>query len=181
MNKCACLRLPFPADARTKDWDEAELGFTAYRQLDACFLFDAGLWGGFFKGLERSDTAKGPQFRKSGQVVSGFPDDVVLEVVTKVGDCAPGSLSILSLITSVSPLPPELLGLRFRVKWTGSSIRDLGEVQAEPRTEPWPELRKPERFYRIEIPSKGVLLTDNLEIRILTKAGNQIGCISGHM
>ena len=83
--------------------------------------------------------------------------------------------------TSESPLPPELLGLRFRVKWAGSSIRDLGEVEPEIVSEPWTELRAPEKVYRVEIPSKGVPLSDSLEVRILTKAGNQIGCISGHI
>jgi hypothetical protein len=181
MNKCVCLRLPSPANARSKDWDEAELGFTAYRQLNTCVLFDAGFWGEFFKGFERSDTPNGTQFRKSGQVVSQFPDTVVLEVTTKVDDCAPRSLWIIPIVTSASPLPPELLGLRFRLRWTGSSTKDLGEVGPELLTEPWPELAQPERFYRMQIPSKGVPLTDNLEIRILTKAGNQIGCISGHI
>jgi len=181
MNRFACLRLPFPANARTKDWDEAELGFTAYRQLNSCTLFDAGFWGDFFKGLERSETPNGTQFRKSSHLVSKFPDRVVLEVVTKVSDCGPESLWIIPVITSATTLPPELLGLHFRVKWTGSSMRDLGEVEPELLTEPWPEFRQPETFYRIEIPSKGMLLTDNLEIRILTKTGKQIGCISGHI
>jgi len=181
MNKCVCLRLSFPANSRTKDWDEAELGFTAYRQLNKCTLFDAGLWGEFFKGLERIDTPDGTQFRKSGQVVSEFPDDVVLEVSTKIDDCAPGPLWVLPMITSASPIPPELFGLRFRVRWASSATRDLGEPQSEFFTEPWPELGAPEKFYRIQIPSKGVRVTDDLEIRILTSAGNQIGCISGHI
>ena len=181
MNKCVCVRLPTPANARAKDWDEAEIGFTAYRQLNKCMLFDAGLWGGFFKRLERSDTPNGTQFRKSGQVVSEFPDEVLLEVITKIDECASGSLWIIPILTSINPLPLELLGLRFRLRWTGSSTHDLGEVEPELRTEPWPELSRPERYYAMEIPSKGVPLTDSLEIRILTKAGNQIGCISGHI
>jgi hypothetical protein len=85
------------------------------------------------------------------------------------------------MATSTLPVLPELLGLRFRVRWTGSSTHDLGEVEPELLTEPWPELRPPERFHRMQIPSKGVPLSDSLEIRILTKAGNQIGCISGHI
>lgn len=181
MNKCVCLRWPSLPNARSKNEDEAGLGFTAYRQLDTCMLFDAGLSGEFFKRLERSDSPNGTQFRKSGQMVSEFPDYVVLEIATKVWECAPGDLWIITMSTSASPLPPELLGLRFRVKWAGSSIRDLGEVEPEIVTEPWTELRPPEEFYRVEIPSHGVPLTDSLEIRILTKAGSQIGCISGHI
>jgi len=181
VNKCVCLRLPFPANARTKDWDEAELGFTVYRQLNTCVLFDAGLWGGFFKGLERSETPNGTQFRKSGQVVSEFPSDGVLEVTVKVHDCPQETFSALSMITSPSTLPPELLGLRFRVKWTGSATRDLGEVESELLSEPWPELRPAEKFFRMQIPSKDVRLTDTLEVRILTKTGNQVGCIKGRI
>ena len=62
MNKCVCLRWPSPLNDLSKREGEAELGFTAYRELNTCVLFDAGLWGEFFNGLERNDTPNGTQF-----------------------------------------------------------------------------------------------------------------------
>lgn len=92
MNKCVCLRLPSPANVRSKDERGTELGFTAYRQLNTCISFDTNFAGEFFTGLERSDTPNGTQFRKSGQMVSEFPDYVALEIATKVWECARGPL-----------------------------------------------------------------------------------------
>src|SRR5208282_6027923 len=83
--------------------------------------------------------------------------------------------------TTNAPPPAELFSLRFQVRWTGSSTRELGELPSELLSEPWPEQREPEHFYRIEIPAKGVPLEDSLEIRILTRTGEQIGCIRGNI
>jgi hypothetical protein len=123
----------------------------------------------------------GPQFRKSGHLVSEFPDSVILDITVRVSERSLGALVRLPMAAAILPFPPELAGLRFRVKWTGSSTQDLGEAQPELQTAPWSELEQPDKFYRIEVPSKGALLTDGLEIRILTKAGKQLGCINGRI
>jgi hypothetical protein len=155
------------------------LGVFLYRQSDGLILFDAGLTGDFFKGLERHDTPNGTEFRMSGHVVSAFPDDVILEITPRPVPTPPAFSWIIGIPTR--RLPPEFLDLRFQVKWTGSSIRDLGELPSELLTEPWTEWRLPERLYRLQIPAKGVPLTDSLEVRIFTHSGNQIGCVSGHI
>ena len=105
MNKCSCLRVP--ADDRLNNEGVAELGFTAYRQLNTCILFNAQLLGGFFEALERSDTPNGTWFRKSGQLVSEFPDNVVLDIAPRVAECAPESFSVIPMTMSAMPLPPS--------------------------------------------------------------------------
>jgi hypothetical protein len=179
LNKCVCLR--FPGDDWSNSQGVLKLGRTAWQQLDTCVSFDADLMAEFFSGLERSETPKGSTFRKSDQLVSGFPDHVVLRITTKAWDCAtegPWATVMPGLAWS---LPPELLGLRFRVNWVGSAVRELGELQPEFFSEPSSDLRPPDKFYSLDVPSDGVPLTDSLEVRILTKTGNQIGCIKGHI
>jgi hypothetical protein len=149
--------------------------------LNTWVSFDADLLAEFFSGLERSDTPKGSTFRKSGRLVSEFPDSVIMDITVRVSEGSAGAGWLAPPAAAMLPFPPELVGLRFRVKWTGSSTQDLGEAQPELQTTPWRELGQPDRFYRIEVPSKGALLTDSLEVRILTKTGNQIGCIKGHI
>ncbi len=179
MNRCSSL--PLPVDNRSKYEGKAKLGFTAYQQLNTCTSFEAVLLGEFLVGLERSDTPMGTGFRKSGQLISEFPDNVLLNVTPRISECDPESLSIMPTRALEIRLPPDLMELRFRISWTGSTARALGELESDYFVEPSSDLRPPERFYRIEVPSKGVPLTDNLEVRILSKAGSQIGCIGGHI
>jgi hypothetical protein len=181
MTKCACLRLPPGAGTAVKSEGGAALGLTAYRQFNRCIVFDAGLTGEFFEGLERSDTSQGTLYRKSGRPVLEFSDELVLEISPHVFECGVRDSLVLPTENWLSPLPPEYLELRFHLRWTGSSLRDLGEVPSERVPEIWSELRPPKWLYRLQIPSKGVPVTDSLEVRILTRTGTQIGCIRGNI
>ena len=181
MNKCASLRWPSRAHGLSKIDMGANLGFTEYTQLNKRTFFDAGLSGEFFKHLEQIDTPKGTVFRRNAQIVSEFADSLDLDIEPALNGGLPSVPVFTPMATPAGPRPPEFTELRFHIKWTGSSIRDLGEVPSELLSEPWPELRRPVKWYRLQIPSKGVPITDNLEIRILTNAGDQIGCISGHI
>jgi len=178
-SRCVCLRLPGgaspPANNKPANNEEgAALGFTVYRQLKRSIFFDAGVSADFFKDLQRTETPNGTIFRKSGQAISTFPEDVSLEISV----WAVFSRSNFPM-TVTAPLPAELFSLRFRVKWNGSSPRDLGELPSELTTEPFTELRSPGQLYRITVPAEGVPLDDSLEVHILTDAGTQIGCIRG--
>lgn len=178
MNRCVCLRLPPGSQLPAEYKGGAALGFTVYRQLNRCIILDAGISGDLFKGLQRADSANGTKFLKSGRAIAIFPDDVFLEISFRANSCLE---SWDSLGFGDAPLPAEMFSLRFQVKWEGSSTRELGELPSELLSEPWPEQREPEHFYRIQLTAKGVPLTDNLEVRILTSAGRQIGCIRGHI
>ena len=67
------------------------------------------------------------------------------------------------------------------VRWMGKRERDLGEVQAEFLSEPWRELSPPQRFYRMHIPAEDIPLTDDLEVLIFSKSGEQLACVKGHL
>ena len=139
-----------------------------------CAVFSADLSAGkFFNGLERIRKPHQIQFRKGRQTVLVYPDSIVMEIAT-FGGCGSGPHSLMG------PLPPELQNLRFKAKWIGSVQRDSGYVHSELLTEPWTELGHPRQFYRLQIPAKGVSLTDDLEVRVFSKEGTEIGCMRGH-
>ncbi len=157
------------------------LGITTYQQFTRGVSFVAGLGGPFLQGLVRSDGPSGRVFQKNGQRVEIFPDSVALEIESWVTNNSLLTIDPLATLPGQSGAPEELLNLHFRLKWIGSVTRDLGEVRSDLITEVWPELRPPRKWYKIEVPAKNVPLDDNLEIRILTNEGKQLGCISGHL
>ena len=184
MSKCNSFMPPSTQEKNVKYDVGARLGTTSFRQLDRYVLFSADLSGQLFDGLERIRQADGFEFLKNRQVVSKYSDFVILEIEPQVFHLSPWVERVLLGTISQLPntvLPDEFLNLRFKLKWIGSAVRELGEVEAELLTEPWTELRPPSKFYRLQVAAKDVPLTDNLEIRILTAGGKQIGCISGHI
>jgi hypothetical protein len=174
MNTCNAVP-PILTKLASPQFDKGVLlGVTGFQQFGQFVLFDAGVAGPFFHGLVRVEKPGGSEFRKNGQLVQAYSDSLVLEIeprITAVPDWWGNPPSI----------PAQLMDLRFHLKWTGPETRDLGDVQSELLTEPWPELRTPRKWYRLEVPAQNVPLTDNLEIRILSSAGKQISCISGHI
>jgi hypothetical protein len=162
--------------------DGALLGETVFQQLGRCVEFSADVSSPFFNGLERTGKPDHFEFHKNGSSISNYPDSVVLEVEPVIRQCLPWASALGPFGTSrASVLPQEFLDLRFHLKWTGSETRDLPNLASELLTEPWTELRPPEKFYRLTVPTKGVLLTDTLEIQILSSSGEQIACITGHI
>ncbi len=140
-----------------------------------CAVLNADLSAGkFFNGLERIRKSHQIEFRKDHQTILVYPDLIVMEVAT-FGGCGSGPDSL------AAPLPPELQNLRFKAKWIGSVQRDAGYVHSELLTEPWTELGHPRQFYRLEIPAKDVPLIDDLEVRIFSQDGTELGCICGHL
>jgi len=160
------------------------LGLTGFQQLGWEVLFQAGLGGEFFDDLTRTDAPGALEFRRKGKHVPAYSGSLILEVAPRVtramSDTRWDPWPWQPLVGN-ERLPEWLLALRFRIKWVDSESRELGEVPSELRQEPWPELSTPEKWYRLEIPAQDVPLTDNLEIHILSAAGNQLGCISGHI
>jgi len=183
MNRCNDAISPFTRRAPPITDRGVVLGYTAFEELVWEVEFDAALRGDFFKDLKRTDDPGGVEFRKSGQLIQTYAGFLTLEISPAV---RPHPRYLFSTMQKVMGwgdprLPDWLLTLRFHIKWAGSEFRDLGEVPSELKQEPWPELRVPQRWYRMEIPAQNVPLTDSLEIHILSAAGKQLGCISGHI
>jgi hypothetical protein len=67
------------------------------------------------------------------------------------------------------------------VRWLGAEQKDLGEVESDFRYEPWRESLTPMVFYRMRIPAQDIPLTNDLEVVIFSKTGEQLACIKGHL
>ena len=164
----------------------AALGRANFRQLEQCTSFSAVVGADFLKGLQRTPLTDGFSFTRNGQTVSTYPDNIILDVEPSVWNC-PGwwvttpSPSFNPDTLQLFPLPQEMRDIRFDLVWKGSQRRELGEVPAELKTEPFTELRRADQFFRLHIPSKDVLLTDSLEIHVLSRTGKQLACIQGHL
>lgn len=165
--------------ARQTDFKQgAELGVASFQQVTRCVLYDAVLSGDFFKNLERDNSRTKGAFRKADQLVSTFSGDLTLEIGPHPGGCSRQNEEFVSQ----GPLYSEpVKDLRFMVRWMGSEVRDLGEVDARLLTEPWREQWPSDVFYRMTIPAAGVPLTDDLEILIFSKSGEQLACVKGHI
>ena len=183
MNKCNTLPLFLTNQVQVQRQYSGEsfLSFTSFQQFNRRVSFTAHLEGSFFQKLVRIDGPGGGKFFKNGQRVETFPESVRLEVEPWVFDYSRWDPHLFLMAPWPSKIPEEFLELRFHLRWTGSESRDLGEVRSKLITEVWPELRLPWKWYTLEVPAKNVSLTDNLEIRILSSAGKQLGCISGHI
>lgn len=154
-----------------------ELGLVQVQRITRCVTYDAVLSGDFFKNLVRVKDQQGSHFLKTGQATDAFSGDLVLEVGPRPYACI-GEAGTWT----VTAAPPESsVDLRFMVRWLGSEKRDLGEVQSKFNYEPWQEWRNPVAFYRMRIPAQDIPLTDDLEVTIFSKTGEQLACIKGHL
>ena len=183
MNTCKVANHP-PGWAPRVDLSRGvTLGYTSFEELVWEIGFEAHLKGDFFSGLTRTDAAAEAGFRKNGQAVQTYDGSLSLEIIPYVVSHPPYLFSTTVVVMGWGPprLPEWLMNLRFRIKWVGSESRDLGEVPSELGQIPWPDETNTRKFYRIKVPAQGVPLADSLEVHILSPAGTQLGCISGHI
>ena len=156
----------------------ADLGAALLRRVTQCVWYSAAISGDFFKNLERSTESGLPRFHKNALPVSTYTGDIVLEVAPRPQFCS-GEVGAWE---PAGTLPTEAaLNLRFIVRWMGMQQKDLGEIESEFRYEPWRELSTPLAFYRMRIPAQDIPLTDELEVLIYSKSGEQLACIKGHI
>jgi hypothetical protein len=156
----------------------AQVGVTGFEQITRCVLYKAVVSGDFFKGLERVESSGSVQFRKKDRSISTYAGDVVLEVEPDMRIC-PGEMG--NWAQTGPEVPGTVEQLRFVVRWLGTDQRDLGEVPSEVLTEPMRETDPAEVSYRMRIPAGDVPLTDDLEVAIFAKTGEQLACIKGHI
>lgn len=183
MNNCKVATHSFGWVPRVDLSRGAVLGYTNFEELVWDVYFEAHLRGDFFSGLRRTEASEEAGFRKNGQVIQTYDGSLVLDVIPYMQPHPRYLFSTMGAVMGWGDphLPEWLLNLRFRIKWVGSESRDLGEVPAELGHQPWPDESHPRKIYQIAVHARGVPLTDSLEIHILSAAGTQLGCISGHI
>jgi hypothetical protein len=152
----------------------------AVRIGDGCVGFEGSLIGpaGFFQDLKRKNTANGPVFRVGRKTVTDFPDEVVLDLVLRSGvACSKGVLP-----KGPAPSLDPLKSLRAEAAY----VRDL---RVEPLETTLPEevtlyiplppaVRKRLLYYRFEVKTKGVRLTDALVISLFSEDGKKLAQLS---
>jgi len=179
MNRCNAV-VPPVLLRRPRKYDEgAPLGFTGFLQLGRHVGFYAGFSGLFFHRLNRKDKHGVPHFHRKGKIVETYPDSVELEIWPGASEDMPWELGG-AVVPRAYIQPIGMPDLRFHLKWSGTETRDVGEVKAERLTSYWLE-RMPREWYLLRVPAKNVPLADDLEIRILSSSGQQLGCIKGHI
>ena len=165
---------------QTKFDGAAYLSATELQQLSRSVFFHADLSGDFFKNLKRFSRGQDIEFRKDSAPISTYGNAVTLIVMPTELESNP-YYPEYGMPFGHPARSADLLDLRFMARWLGAVNRDLGEVRGELRTEPWTELREPMRSYRMEIPSAGIPLSDDLEVRIFSADGKEMGCIRNHI
>ncbi len=171
-------------EANTRKLDEGRLvGVTSYQQLGRCFSFSAVLASPAFKGLERTQRDGRTEYRRNSARVTEYPDSVVVELEVNQGSewCRAEGIPAADTYFYPDDVFAGLIKPRFMLRWLGTKERDLGEVSFELKTEPWSELREPYKYFRAEIPTDKMPLSDELEVLFFTSDGKQIGCIRSHL
>jgi hypothetical protein len=163
----------------TRGYDHgAILGTALFEQITRCIGYEAVLSADFLKGLQRTKKLEQVEFRKNGQTISAYENDIVLEVSpTPIAS----SWEIGPWLQAGTPAPEAVRGLRFMVRWIGAQEKHLGEVESELLHEPWREQQTSSGFYRMRIPAKDIPLTDDLEVVIFASNGERLACVKGHL
>jgi len=162
----------------TRVYDQgAVLGTALFEQITRCIGYEAVLSGDFFKSLRRTKKLEQVEFRRGGQTIFAYENDVVLEVSPLLIAC---STDVGPWVQAGAPVE-AVRELRFMVRWLGAQQKDLGEVESELLHEPWREQLAATDFYRMRIPANGIPLTDDLEVVIFAKDGKQLACVKGHI
>ena len=194
-----CLDLPGPgvrSDGKQTYEDAARIGAGVYHEAMRSVVFSADVSGPFLKGLKSVRHDRNTEFKRNGVAVLNYPDSVTLEIEPHSLRCKTtwdsnwdplplktwaASIPLWPMPPKAPPLDPDLRELRFQIRWAGSVEKDLGEVPSELITEMWPEFGRPTTFYRLNISGQQIPLTDSLEIQILSKDGQPLAQIAGHI
>lgn len=152
-----------------KGRSEWSIGSSEIRTSSGCMRFSAFLNSPELKSLQLRIDGSQRTFKRDGHVVDEYPDQV--ELVVEIWSCfdADGTLS---------PIPAEADQLRFKVGWVGSHSRE--SVNAEYTREAWTELSPAHRWYRMTLPTKGVRLSQPMEVSF-ESANLTEKCVSGQL
>ena len=157
------------------------LGGTVFEQLGWTAMFQAQVEGGFFANLRRVSNRRPVQFRRKKALVLKYSGTLTLSVRPTLRKEPHRVASSAHERGGEFRFANDLRGLRFRVRWVGAKPRDLGELHATLRTSSAAAEAPLEGMFEIRVPADGVPIIDSLEVHILSWAGAQLGCVSGHL
>jgi hypothetical protein len=180
--------LAIGADARRKNDTiyDGSVGFGSQVIYlnDGCVSIDGAVTSGtFFEDLKRSDTGSEFEFRKSGSVVTEYPDSLTTSIRLVGGECA----------DTISKPPSSIFhndsySLRFQVEWKdGMELRPavLSPIVAQctgASSTPIPsrDFTIPSITCEMTVNSQGVPLADHLIVSVFTADGKLLTRLSAH-
>jgi hypothetical protein len=156
-------------------------GGTDFRQLGWTEDFEVSLTGEFFTNLRILPTPGGVEFRRNNELATKIAGSLTLTVRPVIRKEPHWMGSSASMVTGGWRFTDALKDMRFHVLWAGSKPRDLGEIPATLETSSYRKGFPLEGAYTMDVPAEDIPITDNLEVHILSPAGVQLGCMSGHL
>jgi hypothetical protein len=142
----------------------------------------------FFAGLKRRETARGIEFRRGGNAVESFPEELSVRIWIREFPCHVG-------LTEVSPLlatPEGMSSLQFKAYWKrgmemrsvdGLALRTFYRRKEQPTTLVGAPvtIQRDTWVYNLTVSSQGVPLTDHLILEIFTKDGLRWARVSAQL
>jgi hypothetical protein len=128
----------------------------------------------FFKGLQRTETEQGAEFRRKSKVVREFPGEIEFSLEGAIGSC-PASLPNSATSTVLNDF---VNNVRVTADWTDGdnsrAISNLSVTRIPPITGWFRESERPRWGLSIKIPSNGVSISNSLDVSVLSKSGHKV-------
>jgi hypothetical protein len=164
---------------RTRYRRVVPLGFGLVKFEDTCISFHASMSADdFFDGLERTETPRGPQFRKNSRILSNFPDDTSVEIWAYVERCSRQELRDLVPASATE----FMRSLRFEAKWKrGVEFRSVEKLSIETSPPSWNETGVSPWIFTLMMASKNVPLSDSLVVAVISEDGKKVASFSARL
>lgn len=158
------------------------MGFDAAtgRIGNSCFFFVADMTGGgYFKGLERVETAQGFALRRGTEFLEYYPDQIAIDIEGRAYECQ-------TRMASAAPPVDKwnfMKLLWFKAVWEKDTQMRPAEKLRYDTIEPiwWLEDGRGSWMYHLTMQTKGVSLADDLVITVLSDEGKELVRMTGNV
>lgn len=167
-------------DRRTVPFD-----YLNYHKGNQCTSFAAFMSSGdFFEALRISEVASSRKFYRGDKEVTDFPDTITIEIRSTMSACS--NLLVKPAVNSVAH--DFTSGVTVKAKWiTGlkerpAEIASLALSPPDASEVPWVSgSEMPVWTFMLTIVSKGVPLSDHLNLELYSKDGTLLGQMTGRL
>ena len=147
---------------------------------NSCFFFVANMTGGgFFSGLERLKTAEGIVLRRGTQSLKYYPEQIAVDIEGRAFECQTRMASAAPPVNTWNFM--KLLW--FKAGWQRDLQLQPAEKLRYDTFEPvwWPPAANHSWTYHLTMRAKGVALTDDLLIVVLSDEGKELVRLAGNV
>jgi hypothetical protein len=168
----------FPRDTKAKKHTYCEV--VLIRNATAPFHgsgYTVSFESKFFKGLKRSKTRRGIEFRKGKAVVTNYPDTFVLAIEPPFFSPEDDRPVLGGAVSA----PTDRIPRRVVLRWLDPNGKTLEErsFALEEVVEWWPELRRSKTWYRTTLNGVNQLLTAEVQVMIFGNSDTLLSTIRG--